>query len=1082
MRDRITSSVRGIAERIHRSHTQDAVQLERARGTISSAITQPSLRGVSGATNEAIPPQNPVKKAVIHGIAEAVKNSAPAVAVGFGARYILGTTLGVQALAVSAGASAVSRGVREATFTIRKGAFAETTKLITRHEEASTSQKFGGSERVLHTGIRAKQDKFAQTGVGRVVNAVLHGGEKKIAEFAYGKEAHAKALVIAQSEDIHSLSVEKLIQLREHAVMVRITHGTAPDVYETRQLAKSIYQAVNLELKKRDISRSEAHQHQLRLYRADARKGMAINVFGQAALAAAKAIPKTIGSFFMTDGILKAIHVDTSARHSPLEGLDQKVAQVTRRFGKRVEDGITQLLNASTPHAEAAELTLSEHLTSHDTPVLPVTHLGQAITGTHTVAPEAVLPPAAPQKIVEIQKAQQEALQELRDLRDHAPMVPRVSGSVFTSQPVVVPPSTVTEAHAVLTSVSEMQTAGGTIQVDGTSLSQTLWNMRSTTTVAQSLPWLAQAKTLTEAYTSPDSAHAMWEHVILPSRDKIATEGFSRLQALFESPENAHASFAQVWKQYHALNPNDHFAGLDTWGYEDNAQTITLAVDHADTVGFADGSASATHAARMSIPEHETLPGGPKVRARLVRMELNTINKDHTAAGSPPPMTATEYEAMKARILNGGTTPLPASSSSTPPIPGHRMSAAEYEAMKTRTVGTATTPPTSAATGAGLMPKTGMSPAEYEAMKARSSGGIPSSSVAPPGHTPNTAPRMTVEEYEKMKQVSQAAEQVKPKASSTMTPDQYEQMKREILAKNGGVPSASSGTTLSEPLPLPHTEAPIGPIDLREAPSHAVSISSNRPDLFTNVSNGQWTQVVNPEVAIDTPGYSFGSATYFYDKVHGGMVISMHDGRYNKVLQAWEGMREYPQGYGFRGAGRLGPIQQEMRISKIFDPSELAKLGITQNTFDFNFDGKTTVHTILESVQYSPQDGELILGQPANLIGGSPDTITAIICSWGHVEAIQMILDHAKDVPPSLQSTFAILNDPQASGGQIEKAVQKLVNEWLKTDSDFDFAKFHHIFGNFLGDKPKTFDELLNRGKDGLVGRGRLVLRFRVSG
>lgn len=319
IRDRV---VAGVESRFSRSPSQtsseDIAKLEQTRAMIATEVQK-----------------TPVRSAIKHNIIEAAKNSAPAAIVGAGARIALSTGLSLQTLAVAAGASAVSRGVREATYTIRKGAFGETSKLITRHEERATLTNFDGSERVVHTAIRAKQDEFAQTRVGKIVNAMLHGGEMKIAQFAYGKHRHAKALVNAQYQDIHTLSDKQLIELREHAVMARITHGTAKNVYEIRQLAKSTYQSVNQELATRGISRHEAHERQLKIYRKDVRVGAAINITGQAGYAAMKAIPKTIGTFFITDAFLKAIHVDTSARHNPLEGLENT------RLGRFVENIIS---------------------------------------------------------------------------------------------------------------------------------------------------------------------------------------------------------------------------------------------------------------------------------------------------------------------------------------------------------------------------------------------------------------------------------------------------------------------------------------------------------------------------------------------------------------------------------------------------------------------------------------------------------------------------------------------------------------------------------------------------------------------
>lgn len=700
MRDRVVAGVRevgtNITHRMQRTQVatidsarrappvdvrrvQDAVQLDRARATIATATPQPSLRGVSETSGvypeqgrrEVIPQPHSAKKAIIHGIAEATKNSAPSMVVGAGARIVLGHALGLQALAVAAGVAGASRVTRETVRTVRfGGTYRTTTAHIMRHErDKNQEMQRANNPQSLFGRILKSREKFGHTFVGRRVNDVLHGGEKAIAEFAYGKRRHRRALmqyahvdeqgrimtdtngralcnadaILYELAQIPKERQEKyLYKLREHAIMARITHGTEADMFATRQLARQVYQVASSELAKKGHSKRQHHEEQKRYYRKDARVGAAINIPLQGALAVAKALPKTFATFFITDTFLKAIHVDTSARHSPLEGFENT------RLGHLIENAIApksvisaEELNANVPNVIQAAVTEAKTATAtahgesahswtqglagsrsahgaEGAPSVTVSHTivnGREATGysqvLSTKEPKSVAiprPPSPARIVVEVDD---------KDANAVARAVVSGKDHLVTTQ------KTVTE-------IVHEQIAGKT------SLTQDIVNKKL----------FPEMQNMTDPklwFREVDSAQRMMERVLLPNTDKMGPGDIPKLQAYLQ--ENPHATFRDMWFDNRDVFSDD----LDklSLGAEYN-----VALEH--VVTQQEAQQVAISEAKNAKVELADRVGGGKPPG-LAKYVASTISKPHTDT-TPPPQSFTKSGVPIQKISVGQAT------------------------------------------------------------------------------------------------------------------------------------------------------------------------------------------------------------------------------------------------------------------------------------------------------------------------------------------------------------------------------------------------------------------------------------------
>ena len=178
------------------------------------------------------------------------------------------------------------------------------------------------------------------------------------------------------------------------------------------------------------------------------------------------------------------------------------------------------------------------------------------------------------------------------------------------------------------------------------------------------------------------------------------------------------------------------------------------------------------------------------------------------------------------------------------------------------------------------------------------------------------------------------------------------------------------------------------------------------------------------------------------------------------------------EGYGFNGQKLYGPAQIQ----------RLAQQYVALNSgsvVDFNFDGQT-VATHLTSFTVEYRDVSTPFGEPYQLIGSGPDTITLVGCGWSHVDAIGMISALESNADLSIPSEYLIdlqtLKNPNSSAEQVTGAVKKLL-PWLrqlKEDNIFDFDTFHKLIGNLPGES-KKFDEM-----PGLADHGKIRLVFKM--
>lgn len=1069
-RDRVVTEVRdagrSLNDRLHRQHTLpadqgrraqiDTEQLARARSTILQQNQNDTVR-----RSEAISKPHSAKQAIVHGVAEATKNAAPAMIVGAGARLVLGAGLGLQTLAVASGASAVSRGLREATFTIRKGAFAETTKLITKHEEGAKLTNFDGSERQSHTGIRAKQDQFAQTRVGKVVNAMLHGGEKTIAQFAYGKHRHAKALLRAQTQDIRTLSDRELIALREHAVMARMTHGTADKVYEMRQLAKSTYQSVNQELADRGISRYEAHERQLRLYKKDVRVGAVVNVVGQAGLAALKALPKTVATFFITDAFLKAIHVDTRNRHNPLEGFENT------RLGQFIEHAIAP---KSVAHAEAMTADISQN----------------------------VSPPTITDQTSEAQRFGSSWMTHRDDLRQSVAHDPRLTTTVRVEHG-----ETIIESRGVLSSETPKPVMPAPVEAPREP-SFVRAPVADRVAIAQevnaSVPMREVARTVQEVqeYTidgkiswtqdifdrkllsgMQDAAHSMDWYGAPGTGERMAREVFAVNPVLMDASDmqkmqeylatHPDASFVQMWKDLqHTVFSDDMDKLTDGTAYKVLSEHTVMVQEPVESVADAhEADALVMGASRASKP------------SGLAKYVLNTDQQ--TAPPTPPGsvrMTNEEYLAMRQVVASGQpVNPNGVASVATPN--GGTLTPEQYLAMTRNTASVTPTSPVSV----GSSGNGNVSVEEYQRLIAQTQRATVNVNEAVNNGTTRPNPRMDTNEYLRIQRETAARAAEAARTSQQMDPQEYMRRVAEINARNGGG-SHVSATQVTDWESSQHMNMEanvIGPVDLRNGLNHTMTISSNSPRMFSttdasgnylpiNTTNIPMTQVINPNIYIDTPAYN--SVTYFYDPVEGGLVINGHTGRNLGRIQLLEGFREYVEGYGFNGHQMYGPAQLQ----------RLAQEYVTLNsgsTTEFTFDGRS-ITTRLTSFSVDYRDTTRPFGEPYRLIGSGPDTITLVGCNWSHIEAIGMISSLEEQaglsIPAEYSGALQTIRDPYASAEQVTAAVQRVL-PWLRqlaNENKFDFNTFHLLIGNLPGES-KTFDEM-----PGLADHGKIRMVFEI--
>ena len=1111
-RNQVTDRVRlvgnNLTHRTQRSQTppvdvrrvQDAARIAEVRSTIATATPQPSLRGVSEKSGvypeqgrrEAIPSQHSAKKAIIHGIAEATKNSAPAMAVGFGARYILGTTLGVQALAVAAGASALSRGVREFVYTKRKGTFAETTKLITRHEEATVLTNFDKTERRAHTGIRAKQDQFAQTSVGRVVNGMLHGGEKKIAEFAYGKRRHARALAKYSTLDsagnvvfdtdrlrmdiAYSINpVKLLLKLRNDAIWARMTNGTACDVYEMRQLAKGAYSAVNTELRNKVIinkkdekivldSAQAIHDAQLKLYKRQARVGAGINIVGQAGLAALKAVPKTIATFFITDAFLKAIHVDTSARHSPLEGFENT------RLGHFIENAIApksvasaeemsanapkavQLLPSTSPQGESPHNWTQGLMGSRPAPVAEsadttvtnkIVEAPKVISGSKVLSPEkitAVKPLAMP------------------PTPSRVPVVVAMddTNSRVVARAVVSGKEQVVKTVKTVTKVVQEQIA------TKKSLTQDIFDKKlipSMESAPDAITWYGQAGTAKE----------MMEHIIMPNSTQLTPEHMNQLQEYLNTHPDA--SFGALWQ----ANRNVFSADMDKWSIGAGYNVLTehvMTQQEAQQVAIAEAKN-----AKVELADHE---GRGKVPGHAKEVARSTVNSTlHQTDGPGVVLTPTQsvgtdtthYQVVRPPQGAGASSVIRTSQGTYQQVapPGGRstINNTVNGFQQVRKPGDVISHGGTTNSQIGSPPQNGAVPPPHHGSSPDVGRSVSNSvngyqQVAPPRgadtiHNSSngsfqqigqpTAPRPTVA----IRSGNEAYQIVSP-------PKPQEQVSFQVVQQPRAVVHFD----------VPNENSAIGPIDLRYAQNHDVLLSSDST-FFPQASTMPITQLVDKAPAI-------GKGSYEYN-VLGGLNIWSHTSSFKAGGEQWlEEARRYLQ--GGNGEPRLGPVQELYRAQQMM---------ATAPHLFMNFDNQNTVGGTLSGVHHLAlnSDGSLDLTTTGGVIGGGPETVSFIGCSYGHVQAIQMILDHASEAPSDLNQWFAILNDQNATGAAVENAVEQIVRGWFKGTEYY--SGFYQLYGYLQEEIPSIgtpeYSKFLNDlANNGYMSSGRLEFEFTSGG
>lgn len=1058
-----------LAQRMHRSHVEDSARLRNARATIATQIYKPS-----------------VPKVLLHGAAEAAKNSAPAMIVGAGARVALGTVLGAQALTVAAGVSAVSRGVREAIFTIRKGTFAEITKHISKHEEASTLKNFNGTTREAHTGIRAQQDRFAQTDVGKVVNAVLHGGEKKIAEFAYGKQRHARALVQAQELDIRSLTDKELIALRQHAVMARMTHGTAADVYAMRQLAKTTYQAVNAELRNnRSIKPQEAHELQLRLYKRDVRRGAVLNVVGQGVLAAAKAVPKTIGTFFAVEDIMRVLHI-TSHRHNPLEGLDQSMlghavqnakasvsnVDLKQKFAHVGDNAIAWIGKVIAPKSVAyADELMPDTSSAVQTTASSVRHATRAVHAststsdwTHGAGAHATRDPRITEH-TEIVKGKT-MVTGSGVLTSESPK-PMGVPSVPDPTPLVVE---VDERH-VVRAVAQVQEHVKTPQVVTTIVHEQIGGKTSLTQDIfdrKLIPGMESAPDAVTWYGQSGTAAQMMQHIIIPNSDKLTPDQITQLQEYV----NAHpdASFGALW---HA-NRNVFTGGMDTWtmgtGYN-------VAVDH---VVSQQDTLAAAQIARVEQVDNAGWGKVPGHAKEVVRIAVNSPQQQTDGPGvvlTPTQGTGadtTHYQIVRppqgARVSGVGNTSQGSYQQVAPP--GGRTAASNTVNgfQQVRKPGEAIAHGSNTNTQIGTPSQNGVVPSPHPTGSHETSGSVANSTngyqqVAPPQGV-DVIHNSSNSSFQQVGQPT-SPRPIVPVHSTNETYQIVSPPKPQdnVNFQEVSLPRATEQYETSSDI---RTASVMNPFDLGSGNSHVAYLESTSPYFPSSSSM--------PISMLNDRAPAIGAGAYEYNAL-GGTNIWTHTSSFKEGGKQWlEDVRVYMQ--GGNGQPRLGPVQQLRRAQELMQSAPHLFINIdNQHQGGFSLTG---VHHLLLN-----KDGSLNLASTDGIIGGGPDTISFIGCSYGHVQAIQMIIDHSAEAPPHLNQWFGILNDPYATGENVENAVNQIVKQWFRSTEYY--SDFYKLYGYLLEEIPtpgtSEYSKFLNNLADnGYMSSGRLEFEFSTGG
>jgi len=1108
MRDRVAAGVRDVgnslAQRMQRSQAQDVSRLAQARATIAQSVDATRTYVNRDNARMAVQIGTQAAREATHYVAthkmEIAKKVAPSLAISITAK-VAGAALAAPVIvagAVAGGANEARRNVSTLNATKADGIFATSAVLRNGFERNTARAQAGTQDNANFSSTEGTSvlQRIAQSKVGRGMRAYMRA-EKSAASYVASHNAHIDRVMDfapdATARANASIDIDYLNRLRTDAAMARMTATTDVE----RAAARTVHQAVRERMRTLESAagldsaipyiNGVAERQILRAQRSvQFDKSYKNIVIGSiVASSGVRAVKSALSSAAIFLG-LSAVGVDAA---SPLRSLKDTmwrdvsdgVGNLAKSAGSYMENAITHILTNTTPSAEAAEITVP---TMHD------------VINTVQNTAHAVFQDQRNQKRIEGSSFRPNTMSDSSvHVGDNQYFDPRLTttvrvengetiiegkGVLSSGYPKAVDSSyaaaprdpsfvrgPVADRVAIAQEVNApvpMREVARTVQevqeytIEGkVSWTQDIFDRKLLSGMqdaAHSMDW----------YGAPGTAERMVKEVFAINSDIMDADDMQKMQEYLAAHPDA--SFVQMWKDLqHTVFSDDMDKLTDGTAYKVLSEHTVMVQEPAESVADAhEADALVMGASRASKP-----PGLAKYVLNIdqqaappTSIQSSGTNTSGYQVVRPPQSTGVTSGANTIQGTYQQVAPPGGNTAANGTVNGFQQVRKPGEVLSN-----------SVTTNAQVVssPQNSIVPPPHQ-MGSPDTGSSVSNTmhgyqqVAPPGANSVINNSSMVGTYQEVGQPSAPRPVVVARSNNetfqiVSPPKPQEDVSFQVVS----LPRAVLPYEVSRDTQLASI---VGPFDLSSGNNHVASIQSTSSYFPASASM--------PISMYSDRAPAIGGGAYEYNAL-GGTNIWTHTSSFKEGGKQWlEDARRYMQ--GGNGQPRLGPVQQLARAQELMRSAPHLFINMdNQNQGGFTL---TAIHHLRLNT-----DGSLDLSTTNGIIGGGPDTLSFIGCAYGHVQGIQMILDHASEAPSHLEQWFDVLNNPNATGADVENAVDQIVKQWFSGTAYY--SDFYNLYGYLLKEIPTPgtpeHSAFLNQlaGK-GYMASGRLEFEFTIGG
>lgn len=1102
MRDRVAAGVQNmgysLAQRMQRSQAQDVSRLAQARATIAQAVDATRTHVTRDNARMAVQIGTQAAREATHYVAthkmEIAKKVAPSLAISITAK-VAGAALAAPVIvagAVAGGANEARRNIGTLNDTKADGIFATSAVLRRGFEKNAESVRVVSADAIDVSSSESTPllQRIAQSKFGRGMRAYMHA-EKSAASYVASHNAHIDRVMDfapdAAGRAQAITDVDYLNKLRMDAAMARMT--ATSDV--ERAAARTVHQAVRERMRALELEAGPdsaipyingVAQRQILRAQRSVQFGKSYRNIVMGSIAASSGV-RALKSALTSAGIflgLSAVGVDAA---SPLRSLKDTmwgnvsdgIGRLAHSAGNGAQDLITHVLTATTPAAEAADLPVHgvqevvRDSAPSGAPLPPVSSIKAALgpeawTAQAHSAGDVTLNNIDPRLTTTVRVENGETIIEGKGvLSSGSPKAVDPSYAAAPRDPSFVR-APVADRVAIAAEVNApipMREVARTVQetqeytIDGkVSWTQDIFDRKLLSDMqdaAHSMDW----------YGAPGTAERMVKEVFAVNPDLMDVDDMQHMQEyLSEHPD---ASFVEMWKELQfSVFADDMDKLTDGTAYKVLSEHTVVVQDPIAEINEEDAIVMGARRATKPPGLAKYVLSTDQQTAPPTSLQSSGTNTSGYQVVRPPQSTGVPSGANTIQGTYQQVAPPGGNTAASGTVNGFQQVRKPGEIISNN--GT---------TGGQAVVSTQNSivPPPHQ-IGSPDTGSAASNTlhdyqqVAPPGSNSAISNSSAVGTYQEVGQPSapRPIEVARPANESfqiVSPPKPQEELSFQVVS----LPRAVLPYEVSRDTQLASI---VGPFDLSSGNSHVAYLESTN-SYFPSSSSMPISMLNDRAPAIGAGAYEFNAL--------GGTNIWTHTSSFKEGGKQWlEDARVYMQ--GGNGQPRLGPVQQLHRAQELLQSAPHLFINIDdQHQGGFSLTGVN--HLLLNS------DGSLDLSSTDGIIGGGPDTLSFIGCSYGHVQAIQMIIDHSAEAPTHLNQWFDILNNPYATGASVENAVDQIVKQWFSGTAYY--SDFYNLYGYLLEEIPtpgtSEYTEFLNNLADnGYMSSGRLEFEFTIGG